>query len=288
MLRRNPVRIGCRPQGLKRCFVRLQIADAMSTKISSIAFSVSLLLVRSVFCGGPPGFSPFPAKETPKLFPVQELKMLKYAVFGTPATGRRPPIEVLEFTHDDSGTSVEVLPSGKLGFTGRFRVSDMFSWQTVYLGDFNGDGRNDLAIVVSSGGNGIASCRADVTFLLSGQRLPKPIVVSGYCPRRDDFVDLRDDGRCQIVQTCFVFGYGEPGKDGREHNYWVYSIFRVEDDRIVLDNTMVAGFPKWVMYTNQPNSAATNQLTDKQKTKLLTTEARCGIGKLRTRLEQTN
>jgi len=44
-------------------------------------------------------------------------------------------------------------------------------------------------------------------------------------------VDLFKDGRCLFIQTSFIFGYGERGRDGREHNYWVYSIVWVEMDR---------------------------------------------------------
>ena len=83
-------------------------------------------------------------------------------------------------------------------------------------------------------------------------------------PSARDFVIVA--GRPSIIRTSFVFG--EPGRDGKPHNYWVYELLQCRGTKVALANGSLRGFPKWVMFSFGENHRATTQLTPAQKRRL--------------------
>ena len=93
-------------------------------------------------------------------------------------------------------------------------------------------------------------------------------MLDGLYPDTNDFLDVRGDGDFQFVQMNFVSTAPMRGKDGASHNYWVYNLFKVEGSELTLDNSLLSGFPKWILYTFRANHSETDQLTEDQRRKL--------------------
>jgi hypothetical protein len=151
----------------------------------------------------------------------------------------------------------------------------------AFWADLNGDGREDFVALVWSGGCGLGGYRCDVAFALSseeGYRITPLGPTMG--PGANDFVDL-GDGRCRFVHTSFVYGRGEPGTDGKPHNYWVYNLLEFEGDRVVVSRADPR-FPRWVWYTHAPNHEETSIITAEQKERLWEAQAD-GIFRVRRR-----
>lgn len=136
----------------------------------------------------------------------------------------------------------------------------------VYGADLNGDGVADYAVYNDSGGCGLAGQLKYVTLLLSSPTGYGCVRVMSYDAKPADFVNI--SSQTYLVHTSFISG--EEGKDGRHHNYWVYNLLKISGKTLVLDNTPDRRFPKWVMYSFDPNHRDTTQLTTEQRQRLWT------------------
>src|SRR5450759_334459 len=105
-----------------------------------------------------------------------------------------------------------------------------------------------------------------MTFVLSSPTGYVAHCILCYYAEPTDLLDLNQDGNPVYVHTLFV--YGEKGKDGRTHNYWVYNLLGFSGTDIVSANAMDSRFPKWVWFKFKPNHADTDQLTSEQKKRL--------------------
>ena len=135
----------------------------------------------------------------------------------------------------------------------------------AFISDLNRDGKEDLVTWVPSSGNGLAAyLHARVIFFStpSGHRADVRMV------RAPDVNDFLDTGHrtATIVWTYFIFG--EEGRDGRVHNYWVYNLQSIDREKFLEANHRLRGFPKWVMFSFGENHRATRQLTAAQKRRL--------------------
>jgi hypothetical protein len=130
----------------------------------------------------------------------------------------------------------------------------------AYRSDLNNDGVSDYICIFGGTGCGLASEYCYAMFILSyaGRYEVKTLYTMGFGP--EDVVEIGGNGKCIVIHTWFV--YGEKGKDGESHNYWVYNFFQVSEGGLVLSENLPW---KWIMYTNNPNHKDTEQLTDKQK-----------------------
>ncbi len=131
----------------------------------------------------------------------------------------------------------------------------------VYTADLNADGLPDYAILTHSGGCGLASQAAWITFLLSVRGGYSSICVLCWDAEPTDFLKIK--GRLYLVHTSFI--QGNTGKDGKSHNYWVYSLLGFSGTTLTLANENDRRFPKWVWYTFAPNHRDADQLTAVQR-----------------------
>ncbi len=90
--------------------------------------------------------------------------------------------------------------------------------------------------------------------------------VMSYDVEERDFMDVNQDGKAEFLHTTFVFG--EAGKDGKLHNYWVYNLLKFSGTNLVSANALDARLPRWIWYTYKPNHKDTDQLTAAQRERL--------------------
>ena len=92
-----------------------------------------------------------------------------------------------------------------------------------------------------------------------------------------DLFDMDNDGQPELLHTMFIFG--EPGKDGRRHNYWGYSLIDFDGASMRCANGP-NGFLRWIAYTVKPNYMETRQLTDEQKARLWNEQIKAFLGSI--------
>ena len=130
----------------------------------------------------------------------------------------------------------------------------------VYAVDLNRDAVDDVAVVFPTMGTGLASELCHVVFLLSSETGRAVHVMETMAFGAEDVIGYYGDSRYQIVHTEFVDG--EPGRDGKTHNYWVYHFFTARG----VDFELVKEIPaRWIMFAGRSNHRPTRQLTEEQK-----------------------
>jgi hypothetical protein len=133
----------------------------------------------------------------------------------------------------------------------------------------NGDGQPDYIVNVWSGGCGLAAEGSEVTFLLSGKDGYRAASFYLYAFGNKDLVRFKAHGPVYFIFNDLIGSDGEKTRDGREHNFWVYDLNRIDGNRFVPANADQPGFPKWVWFTNKANHTETTQLSQEQKNRLL-------------------
>ncbi len=203
-------------------------------------------------------WGPFEPGMEPRALPVRrvEASMVQdTAVFRVGA-------ESLTFRHasEENGFIVAEMRSARIEVARGYQLP-----REAFIADFNSDGEDDVAALVPSGGNGLAAERHWLVLFLSAKdQRHVPHTMQTMAPSERDFVIVA--GRPAIIRTSFV--YGEPGRDERPHNYWVYELLQCRGTNVSLANGLLRGFPKWVMFTFRENHRATSQLTPQQKRRL--------------------
>jgi len=135
-----------------------------------------------------------------------------------------------------------------------------------YAADLNRDGEMDYVLEFSSHGNGLAAYFSTLVFLLSQGEKYVLYKLDAFAPDDEDFVSFKGSKTSQFIHTYFV--YGEKGKDGKAHNYFVYNILEFTNEGIKLSNHHDARFPMWIMFAYKPNHKDSDQLTKEQKNRL--------------------
>lgn len=132
----------------------------------------------------------------------------------------------------------------------------------AFYTDLTGDGRKDILIYSSVGGNGLGAPlevadllirRADGTFRNSS--------FMAFAAVPGDFADLDGDGRYEMLWVHFYFEGG--------HSYWVYRVVQVEDSGLRLNDALAEEFPKIIWFTNKPNDQPTQRLSQAERQRLI-------------------
>ena len=162
--------------------------------------------------------------------------------------------------------SAELSRSADGLFLAETDVSDFYYFPSeVWTSDLNRDGKPDVVFALPSGGNGLAAQISQRVIVYSS---PAGYQVDSrwtFDADVNDFLDL-GNGSATIVWTSFI--YGEEGRDGRAHNYWVFQLQGFVRGELREVNARRGGFPRWIMYTFAPNHRPTRQLTPEQKARL--------------------
>ena len=139
----------------------------------------------------------------------------------------------------------------------------------VFACDLNGDNQPDFIVNVWSGGCCLAAEGSEVTFLLSGKDGYRTASFYLYDFGNKDLVRFKAGGPVYFIFNDLIGNGGEKTRDGRDHNFWVYDLYRIDGNRFVPADAEQPGFPKWVWFTNKANHEETTQLSPDQKNRLL-------------------
>lgn len=215
-------------------------------------------------------FSPFEPGAPPKKFPLTALTLVKHhdpsdrtMQFELFVPGRTKAALTLGWPGNDDCT-LTLAPTGAAA-----RFSMKIGWPSPVCDaeaattDLNADKIPDYIVVTHSGGCGLAAQITFVTFLLSSREGYVGHNLYSFDASPTDLADLDGDGRPEFVHGTFV--WADAGRDGRAHNYWAYNVLGFAGTNIVSANATDRRFPKWVMYSFEPNHTETRQLTGEQR-----------------------
>jgi hypothetical protein len=138
----------------------------------------------------------------------------------------------------------------------------------VFSCDLNGDSQPDFIVNVWSGGCGLAAEGSEVTFLLSAKDGYRATSFYLYDFGKPDLVRFQPQGPVYFIFNDLIGNDGEKTRDGRDHNFWVYNLHRIDGSRFIPADADQPGFPKWIWFRNQATHEETSQLTQEQKIKL--------------------
>jgi len=139
----------------------------------------------------------------------------------------------------------------------------------VKCADLNQDGELDFLVNIWTGGCGLAGEGSTTTFLLSSGKKYVATDFYSYDFGPEDIVSFKKGGPCYFIENG-VFGSGsEKTRDGRDHNFWVYQLYRFSGSKMIRANGDDPRFPKWIWFTLRENHSETDQLTSRQKKRLL-------------------
>jgi len=140
---------------------------------------------------------------------------------------------------------------------------------SVFCADLNQDGQPDFLVNIWSEGCGLGGSLSETTFLMSSGTRYAATEFTTFDFGPEDLVRFKPGGPCYFIDNGLFDNGQEHTRDGRNHNFWVYQLYRFDKDGMVAANGDDARFPKWVWYTFRENHDETTQLTPAQKKRLL-------------------
>ena len=108
-----------------------------------------------------------------------------------------------------------------------------------------------------------------MTFLLSLKDGYRATSFYLYDSGAEDLVQFETGDPVYLIVNDLVSNDGQKTSDGRDHNFWVYSLRRIDGTEFIQADADQSGFPKWVWYSYVENHSETALLTPEQKTILL-------------------
>jgi hypothetical protein len=232
--------------------------------------------------GYPDRYGPFGPGYKPSPVPLASCELVSESAAGssgirkesrryrsnTPA--KRPNQLTVAMQETTSGWTVAVLDAqGKTMMLAPMTNSMPSDHMEVFSCELNGDGRPDFIVNVWSGGAGLSASGSEAAILLSSKRGYRGTSFYLYDFGREDLVQFKSMGPVYLILNDLIGNNGEKTRDGRNHNFWVYELCRIDGDRFVLAPLDRLGFPKWIWFTSNPNHSETTQLTCDQKARLL-------------------
>lgn len=128
----------------------------------------------------------------------------------------------------------------------------------VYWADLDGNGQKDFIVISWNGGAGLGGheCRLEI-FLKEKEGLYHKISYDGMSPGLEDFVDLDNDRKYEVIITGVY--------DGQRHNYFTYNIYEFRDFKLINVDAKFSGFPKFIWMTYKNNDKDTNHLMKEER-----------------------
>lgn len=128
----------------------------------------------------------------------------------------------------------------------------------VYQADLDHNGFRDFIVISSFRGAGLGGHLGLVEiYLKEKEGQYHKISYETMAPGLEDFVDLKNDAKYEIIMTGYY--------SGKEHNFFSYNIYEFNGYKLVNADKKHQGFPKFVWLTDNPNDKDTLKLTDKEK-----------------------
>jgi hypothetical protein len=145
---------------------------------------------------------------------------------------------------------------------------------SVHSADFNQDGRPDYLLEFGSHGNGLAAAFRTLAFLVSrADGFDYIMFENVLTPAKHQLVQATGGGPA-IVQlgrraSDFVSGPIK-ARDGKPHTFFVFDAIQFEKDsaKLSLANSAAVGLPRWVLYTENANTAATTLISAQDQARL--------------------
>ncbi|MEI6194778.1 MAG: hypothetical protein WCS42_10655 [Verrucomicrobiota bacterium] len=266
----------------------MKINCARLTAVTTVAFLLSGFAADLL--AYPTSYGPFPPGHEPAVMPLEKCKLVQtikvesgkrkageflnpdgiIREYRLPAAGSGKKQITLALRGTTNGCEINLSDAhGKNLLPGPFTNSMTTDQMEVFSGDLNGDGPPDFIINVWSGGCGLAADGSEVTFLLSGKGGYRASSFYLYGFGNQDLVRFKAGGPVYFIFNDLIGNGGEKTRDGRDHNFWVYDLYRIDGNRFVPADAEQPGFPKWVWFTNKANHEEATQLSPDQKNRLL-------------------
>ncbi|AZJ31901.1 hypothetical protein SAMN05444344_1736 [Tenacibaculum mesophilum] len=122
----------------------------------------------------------------------------------------------------------------------------------IYVGDINGDGLEDIKMIIPYMGNGISAMNVRVIYLFQTQdsTFHKISFTDKMDTIRPEY-DFDGDGNHEII-TMTLTNYSN-------HNYWTFNIFEYKEGELKNVNNK-ANYPIMVQFLNKKNYTITNKI----------------------------
>jgi hypothetical protein len=258
--------------------IRIRLTTATTAALLLSGFAARVLAYPASYGPFPPGHEPAVVALTPCAL-VREVKPPAADTddnagaireYRLPAVGQGQKQITLALRGTTNGWAINLRDAqGQRLMPVSFTNSMTTAQIEVFTCDLNGDGQPDFIVNVWSGGCGLAAEGSEVTFLLSGKDGYRATSFYLYDFGKQDLVRFKAGGPVYFIFNDLIDNGGEKTRDGRDHNFWVYDLYRINGDRFVQADADQPEFPKWVWFTNKANHDETTQLSQAQKNRLL-------------------
>jgi hypothetical protein len=133
----------------------------------------------------------------------------------------------------------------------------------IYSGDLNMDGKEDVLVLINYGGVGLAAEYTDTIFFLSNKNGFKAYHAMTMGGARKWLVSLGKSHGAGFIFSSLA----EANRclDGLHHNFFVYNLFEIKGDELILNNEMLPDFPAWIQLKNSSNFTPTQLLNEAMK-----------------------
>jgi hypothetical protein len=164
---------------------------------------------------------------------------------------------------------VELLDSNRKKIAEVSGVIGVGMTKGVYSADLNGDGKNDYIVALGTGGNDFFGEYAQLVIFLSTKTSYKIYVLDDSFFDVDDFMNLSNDGKTEIVVSTIIRDAGVKNENPDIDQYFLlYNLFLIDGDQIRLANEIDHRFPGFFSYVYPPpgiNHEETKLLNLEQK-----------------------